>query len=77
MTATIGLKADQLGKIRHWANLQRDSALAQKMGIDQGNLSRVLRGIQQPGARFMASLCVALDAELGDLFEVVKDEAGE
>ena len=71
MTATLRLKGEQLAKIRRWTGLTTDSALAIAMGIDAGNLSRVLRGKQQPGPRFIAALCLALNAELADLFEVV------
>lgn len=71
MTAVLRLKVEQLTKIRKWVGLTTDASLAERMGIDAGNLSRVLRGKQQPTGRFIASLCSALDAELGDLFEVV------
>lgn len=71
MTATLRLKTEQLAKIRGWVGLKTDAALAARMGIDAGNLSRVLRGVQQPGPKFIAALCVALDAELTDLFEVI------
>lgn len=79
MTATLRLKTRQLRKIRGWVGLGTDSALAARMGVDPGNLSRVLRGQQQPGPKFIASLCVALSAELADLFEVVDidDEASD
>lgn len=75
MTATLRLKTEALTKIRNWCGLKTDAALADRMGIDAGNLSRVLRGKQQPGPRFIAALCDALDAELDDLFEIVKDAA--
>lgn len=71
MTATLRLKRDMLAKIRNWKGLSTDASLALAMGIDPGNLSRVLQGKQQPGPKFIAALCVALTAELGDLFEVV------
>jgi transcriptional regulator with XRE-family HTH domain len=74
MVATLRLKTEMVTKIRGWKGLTTDTALAEQMGIDAGNLSRVLRGKQQPGPKFIASLCQALDAELADLFEVV-DEA--
>jgi len=77
MTATLRLKTEQLAKIRKWVGLTTDAALAARMGIDAGNLSRVLRGIQQPGPKFIAALCVALDADLADLFEVVPPADGE
>lgn len=73
--ATLRLKAEMIAKIRGWKGLKTDAALADAMGIDAGNLSRVLRGKQQPGPKFIASLCQALDAELDDLFEVVESDA--
>ncbi len=74
MVATLRLKTEMVAKIRGWKGLTTDTALAEAMGIDAGNLSRVLRGKQQPGPKFIASLCAALDAELADLFEVIDDE---
>lgn len=71
MVATLRLKTEMIGKIRGWKGLKTDASLAEVMGIDAGNLSRVLRGKQQPGPKFIASLCSALEAELDDLFEVV------
>lgn len=71
MVATLHLRTDNLAKIRRWKGISTDAQLAEAMGIDPGNLSRVLRGAQQPGPKFIAALCHALDADLGDLFEVV------
>ena len=70
MVATLRLKSEMVAKIRGWKGLKTDASLAEAMDIDPGNLSRVLRGKQQPGPRFIASLCTALDADLADLFEV-------
>lgn len=75
MTATLRLKTEQLAKIRNWIGLKTDAALAAEMGIDAGNLSRVLKGKQQPGPKFIAALCAALKADLSDLFEVVEQDA--
>jgi transcriptional regulator with XRE-family HTH domain len=75
MVATLRLKTEMVTKIRAWKNLRTDAALAEEMKIDAGNLSRVLRGKQQPGPKFIAALCAALEAELDDLFEVVMDDA--
>jgi len=71
MVATLRLKTEQLAKIRGWVGIKTDAELAARMGIDAGNLSRVLRGVQQPGPKFIAALCDALNADLADLFEVV------
>jgi transcriptional regulator with XRE-family HTH domain len=73
MVATLRLKIEMVSKIRGWKGLKTDASLAEVMDIDPGNLSRVLRGRQQPGPKFIASLCSALEAELDDLFEVVAD----
>lgn len=75
--ATLRLRTDQLDKIRRWNKVVSDADLAARMDIDPGSVSRVLRGIQQPGPKFIASLCTALDASLDDLFEIVpsKDAA--
>ena len=75
MVATLHLKREQLSKIRKWVGLTTDASLAAKMQIDAGNLSRVLKGTQQPGPKFIAALCSALNAELGDLFEVINEDA--
>ena len=76
MVATLVLKREALAKIRRWKGLTTDSQLAAAMDIDPGNLSRVLsqKHAQQPGPKFIAALCHALDADLGDLFEVADCE---
>lgn len=75
MTATLRLKTEVLANYRRLAGLKTDAALAERMGIDAGNLSRVLKGTQQPGPKFIASLCAAFEARLEELFEVVAEEA--
>lgn len=76
MTATLRLRTDALVKFRRLTGYTTDKALAEAMGIDAGNLSRVLKGSQQPGPKFIASLVAAFDGlELDDLFEVVLEEA--
>lgn len=74
VVANLRLKTEQVAKIRRWKGLTTDAALAEAMDTDPGNLSRVLNGKQQPGPRFIASLCFALDAELDDLFEAVRED---
>jgi hypothetical protein len=76
VVATLRLKSDELAKYRRLAGLATNVALAKKMaGYDAGNLSRVLRGEQQPGPRFIAALVDAFDGAvtLDDLFEVVSN----
>ena len=74
MTATLNLKRETLANYRRLAGLKTDAALAERMGIDAGNLSRVLKGTQQPGPKFIAALCGAFDARLEELFEVADTE---
>jgi transcriptional regulator with XRE-family HTH domain len=72
LAATLILKADQLQKYRQVAHLDTQSKLAEAMGFDAGNLSRVLAGKQVPGPKFIAALMSAFPAlTLDDLFEVV------
>ena len=75
MIATLQLRTDNLAKIRRWKGIETDAKLAAAMGIDAGNLSRVLKGSQQPGPKFIAALCHSLEAELDDLFVIVPSEA--
>ena len=72
VAATLRLKADQLAKMRKLAGLETNSALAERMNFDAGNLSRVLAGKQSPGPRFIACLVAAFPGfDIDDLFEVV------
>ena len=71
MEATLRLRMDQLGKLRKLAGLTTDAALAERMGIDAGNLSRVLSGKQAPGPKFIARIVAAFPGfDLDDLFVV-------
>ena len=74
MVATLRLKTETLANYRRLAGLKTDAALAQRMGIDAGNLSRVLKGTQQPGPKFIAAMCDAFGARLEELFEVIGTE---
>lgn len=72
MVATLQLRTDALAKYRLIAGIKTNDALAKRMDIDAGNLSRVLAGKQTPGPKFIASLVAAFPGlELDDLFEVV------
>lgn len=64
------IRWDHVRLLRQMRDLETDYALAKAMGISQGNLSRTLRGKQQPGAKFISGLCTALGATLNDLFEL-------
>jgi hypothetical protein len=75
MVATLQLRTEALGKYRKLVGFETNVALATRMGIDAGNLSRVLAGNQAPGPKFIASLVAAFPGlELDDLFEVVLED---
>jgi transcriptional regulator with XRE-family HTH domain len=72
MLATLALKQDGLAKVRKLAKINTDADLAHRIGIDPGNLSRVLAGKAAPGPKFIAGLMDAFGTEwFTDLFEVV------
>ena len=76
VAATLRLRVEQLVKLRKLAGLDTNIALADRMGFDPGNLSRILAGKQTPGPKFMASLVAAFPGfDLDDLFEVVTEDA--
>lgn len=75
MTATLRLRADVLAKLRGTAGLKTDDALAKAMRMDPATVSRVLRGKQTPGPKFMAALVACFPGwDLDDLFEIVPAE---
>lgn len=72
MAATLILKTAELAKYRKLTGLDTQAALAARMDYDAGNLSRVLRGEQVPGPKFIAALVSAFPGlTLDDLFCVV------
>lgn len=72
MDATLRLRIEHLQKMRKLAKLDTLQALADAMGTDPGNVSRVLHGKQAAGPRFMAALVACFPGySLDDLFEVV------
>ncbi len=75
MTATLRLRVDQLAKLRTLAGITTDDALAKRMRMDPATVSRVLRGKQTPGPRFIAALVECFPGwDLDDLFEIVPAE---
>lgn len=76
MTATLRLRAGQLAKYRRLVGLETNVALAKRMGVDEGNLSRILRGKQSPSPQFIAALVAAFPGmDMDDLFEIVPADA--
>lgn len=75
MTATLRLRVEQLAKLRTLAGITTDDALAKRMRMDPATVSRVLRGKQTPGPRFIAALVDCFPGwDLDDLFEVIPAE---
>ena len=75
--ATLALDRDGLAKIRKLAKVNTDRELADLIGIDPGNLSRVLTGKSAPGPKFIAGIIEAFGREwFADLFIVVPDDQG-
>ena len=76
MVATLRLRMDVLAKLRGTAGLKTDDALAKAMRMDPATISRVLRGKQEPGPRFIPALVSCFPGwDLDDLFEVVPPES--
>jgi transcriptional regulator with XRE-family HTH domain len=74
MVATLRLRSDELAKYRKLAQITTDDELARRMGVDPATVSRVLRGLQAPGGKFIAALVATFafaDVTLDDLFEVL------
>lgn len=74
--ATLALNARGVTKIRRLAGLSKDKDFADRIGIDQSTLSRVLTGKAAPGPRFIAGCVEAFGADVfEDLFTVADDAA--
>ena len=73
--ATLRVRWDVVNALREIKNLTDDGSLARAMGVNPSSVSRVTNGKQQPGPSFIAGLCIALNAKMTDLFEVVAPEA--
>jgi len=74
MTATIRLKLKPLSKFMAVGSVS-NTQLADRSGVALSTVSRILRGIQSPGERFIAGLLAAFpDLAFDDLFEVIVDE---
>lgn len=75
--ATISLRRDRLNDFRQLKGegLEVDAAFAERIGVNPGQVSRVLRGISAPGTRFIAG-CLELFGTkfFADLFTVEPDE---
>lgn len=72
---TLRLRLDVVQALRELRDLTSDKDLAAAMGVNQSSVSRVIRGLSQPGPRFIAGLCAALEAPMNKLFIVDEGRA--
>lgn len=72
---TIRLRMDIIQALRETKGLEADRDLAAAMGVNQSSVSRVLRGVSQPGPRFIAGLCTALQTPMNHLFAIDEGRA--
>lgn len=67
---TIHLRMDTITALREIKGLEADRDLAAAMGLNPSSVSRVMRGVSQPGPRFIAGLCTALQTPMQHLFAI-------
>lgn len=72
---TLVLRTEIIRALRETKGLESDKKLAVAMGVDQSTLSRVFRGVAQPGPKFIAALCAALETPINHLFAVDEGRA--
>ncbi|MEV4179880.1 helix-turn-helix transcriptional regulator [Streptosporangium canum] len=76
MTPTIRLRNGADERLKETLGLATDTALANHIGVDQGQYNRIKNGRSAPGPYFQARLLIAVEAlnlDFYDLFEVVPD----
>lgn len=67
---TLRLRLDVIKALRETKDLESDHDLAARMGLNRSSISRVMRGVSQPGPRFIAALCTALETPMNHLFVI-------
>lgn len=68
-TGAVRIRRDVLRDRRNQAGMTSNRALAERMGVDQSTLQRVIGGQAEPSARFIASVLRALPGtRFEDLF---------
>lgn len=71
MMAKFKLRPDGLAEYRRRAGIDTNKALAGRIGMTEGQVSRVLRG-DDPGTKFVAGVLLLFGTDaFDDLFEVV------
>lgn len=73
MTPTLELRRGVNERLRQMFGCTTDGAVAEVLGIDASQFSRVYNGKSSPGPNFIARLLIAADgqATFDELFEVV------
>lgn len=75
-TPRLAIKWATVDAIAELRGLDTPEQLAQAIGIDRSNLSRVRRGLAAPGPKFIASLCHFLELSPNNVLVVLApDEA--
>ena len=67
---TIRLREDVVAALRETRGLESDADLAAAMRMNQSSISRVMAGKSQPGPRFIAALCMALETPMTPIFAI-------
>jgi transcriptional regulator with XRE-family HTH domain len=70
--AEIRLRTDAFDAWAASQGLESDTAAAERIGVSQPQLSRVLAGNVAPGEKFIAALLAATGRKFEQMFEVVK-----
>ena len=66
----LRIRHETVRVLRELRGLEADKDLAAAMGLNPSSVSRVMRGLSQPGPRFIAALCTALEAPIQNLFAI-------
>jgi len=69
--ATIRLRAGVNDLLKSLLGVATDTAVAQRLHLNQGHYSRVVRGGSAPGPKFMAHVLLRTGLDFDRLFEVV------
>lgn len=75
--SNLALRRDQLTKFRRIAKggLEVDATFAERIGVNPGQLSRVLSGKSGPGTKFIAGTLEIFGIEcFSDLFSIVPND---
>lgn len=72
---TLTINDEGLTSLRADFGLTQDKDLADRLGVDKGTVSRVLKGKSAPGPAFIAAMLIAFPVKFEDIFDVVESDA--